>query len=62
MGGGGEGHRYGIRLNLCKILYEWVSSIYPVTAATIALTWQRQLGRISIWPVSYEILKKKVDL
>ena len=52
MGGGGEGHRYGIRLNLCKILYEWVSSIYPVTAATIALTWH----------VSDEILKKKVDL
>ena len=43
-------------------LYEWVSSIYPVTAATITLTWQQQLGRISIWPVSDEILKENVNL
>ena len=43
-------------------MYEWVSSIYPVTAATITLTWQQQLGRISIWPVSDEILKENVNL
>ena len=61
-GRGGEGHRYGISLNLCNILYEWVSSIFPVTAATITLNWQRQLGRISIWPVSDEVLKENVNL
>ena len=61
-GGGGEGHRYAISLNLCNILYEWVSSIFPVTAATITLNWQRQLGRISIWPVSDEVLKENVNL
>ena len=51
-----------ISLNLCNILYEWVSSIFPVTAATITLNWQRQLRRISIWPVSDEVLKENVNL
>ena len=36
-GGGGEEYRYCSRLNLCKISYEWVNSIFPVTAATVSL-------------------------